>query len=847
MADVEALVVQMSVDLRQMQKGFERAIGATNTAARRMESRHKQMAQSIRSSSRQIGEDFRNVIAGFAVAQITRDTVELADAWTQTGNKLRAAGVEVENVSAKQRQLADLAVTTRTGFAETVDLYTRMTRAASSLGATQTEVLRLTETVSKALQVGGASASEANSAILQLSQGLASGVLAGDELRAIRENSTVVSQAIADEFNTTIGGLKQLGAEGKLTADRVFRAILRASEEVDRQFSLTNITVGGAMTNLRTRLTEYVGSNNEATGVTVKLAEAINYVAENFDRIADAALIFAAVAAAGIPTFIVINRVAGALSAAAIAAGTANVALARTALAFRALSGPIGIGIFAAVAAMVVLRNYTSEATQATIEFGKIQGENERVLNNARVAIDGVAAAYGHLTEEQRQAAQESVRALNRRAIATKQAADEAAEYVEFLKQVQALPLGSKERARVIQDKGGIYSGAYGSSAMSLAEAQRNAARLKEESMIATNRARMVGDNLYTAVNEAPKRITAPVSQTELNRAADAAREARERAAALEDERAQLKITQLEAQGRYQMADALRDEMEIRQQIARLEELGLDPGEAAQLARETQNAVRAQREEELALTIQARDLENQRTLAALAGNQREAERLELMLQQVQRMRELRDLGLGKDAAQNQAQQESADMEDAQLRGRFRQIFVEAGLAAVDGDFGDSLRGVVTDAFRKGMTDALNNLADALFSIVNGAFSQGGGNGLGSLISGGISAIFGGGKAKPRASGGPVVPGSTYLVGERRAELFTPTQAGWITPKAVNEPAKKGATPTPIQFVDSRVINFQGTGEELKQLESMLRADKAQRQSEIIATVNGAMSRRLIAS
>lgn len=112
---------------------------------------------------------------------------------------------------------------------------------AGSLGS----ATRMAETLNKALVVGGGTAEENKRALIQLSQGLSSGVLQGDELRSIREQAPYLASVLAEGLNkiddrfigTTVGDLKELGAQGKLTSDVVIRALEAMQDQVDATFA----------------------------------------------------------------------------------------------------------------------------------------------------------------------------------------------------------------------------------------------------------------------------------------------------------------------------------------------------------------------------------------------------------------------------------------------------------------------------------------------------------------------------------------------------------------------------------------------------------------------------------
>lgn len=112
---------------------------------------------------------------------------------------------------------------------------------AGSLGS----ATRMAETLNKALVVGGGTAEENKRALIQLSQGLSSGILQGDELRSIREQAPYLASVLAEGLNkiddrfigTTVGDLKELGAQGELTSDVVIRALEAMQDQVDATFA----------------------------------------------------------------------------------------------------------------------------------------------------------------------------------------------------------------------------------------------------------------------------------------------------------------------------------------------------------------------------------------------------------------------------------------------------------------------------------------------------------------------------------------------------------------------------------------------------------------------------------
>lgn len=290
--DLERLVVQLSADVKGYQNALNRAQGITNRQARAIESRFAKMNSNINAS-------FRGMLAG-SVAGVggilgTREIVQYADAWTEAGNKIRAAA---EIAGVQTRSLNDLKVganDARSEFTAYVDLYAKLIRSASNVAKSETDIATATSIVAKSFKAGGAAANEQAAGILQLGQALGSGVLQGDELRSLRENAPILADAIAKEFQTTIAGLKELGAEGKITSDRVFKAILSAQAPIEAAFGKTNATIADSFTRLNNEFTAYIGNADSSNGASAKLVEALNALANNFSQTADAVVAFSAV------------------------------------------------------------------------------------------------------------------------------------------------------------------------------------------------------------------------------------------------------------------------------------------------------------------------------------------------------------------------------------------------------------------------------------------------------------------------------------------------------------------------------------------------------------------------
>lgn len=220
---------------------------------------------------------------GFIAALSGAQVIRAADTYTRAENRLRSLGRTHGQTKEEMQSLFEVAKRSRSDFAGVVEVYARLTRATARLGLSQAKVQRLSETITKSFQVSGASASEAAAATLQLTQALASGVLQGDELRSLRENAPLVAQAIADEFGVTIGELKDLGAAGELTSERIVNALSKIDKSVDDAFSNTTATVEQSLTLLGNSVVRFIGLADDGSGASDVLATAIRDVADALD------------------------------------------------------------------------------------------------------------------------------------------------------------------------------------------------------------------------------------------------------------------------------------------------------------------------------------------------------------------------------------------------------------------------------------------------------------------------------------------------------------------------------------------------------------------------------------
>jgi tape measure domain-containing protein len=160
-----------------------------------------------------------------------------------------------------------------------------LARSTEDLGLTQKELVDVTETISQAITISGASAESANAALIQLGQGIASGTLRGDELNSVLEQTPRLAEAIADGIGVGIGQLRELGSEGKITSETIITAIQSQQGAVRTEFGQTSATLSQSFTTINNSLTKFVLELDKASKISETLAGVLIQASEAIDEL----------------------------------------------------------------------------------------------------------------------------------------------------------------------------------------------------------------------------------------------------------------------------------------------------------------------------------------------------------------------------------------------------------------------------------------------------------------------------------------------------------------------------------------------------------------------------------
>jgi tape measure domain-containing protein len=238
-------------DLKQVeaaQKGLTEQTKQHTGAAKENTAAVKQQAAAHRESEGTAASLMRTLgsVRGLLATMGVGTVFTMATAFTLANDEAKVTLARINGITqslsesrAQYRGLYEDALRLRAPQQDTLQGYVRIAGAVKELGGTLDQARKINEAVIATAKISGVSSQEAGAAARQFAQALGSGVLQGDELRSLLENMPQLAQALARELGVGIGQLRQMGSEGKLTADVVFPALLRASEKISGEFLIT--------------------------------------------------------------------------------------------------------------------------------------------------------------------------------------------------------------------------------------------------------------------------------------------------------------------------------------------------------------------------------------------------------------------------------------------------------------------------------------------------------------------------------------------------------------------------------------------------------------------------------
>ncbi|ENQ6791566.1 tape measure protein [Salmonella enterica] len=234
-------------------------------------------ASSLTSSFGSLSRVATSLMAILSVQQVA----QYADAWTTLNNKLANALRPGEQLVDVTERVFNITQQTRGSLDATASLYARLERATREYGTSADDLAKLTTIINQGFVVSGATAQEAENAIIQLSQGLASGALRGEEFNSVNEQGNRLIVALADSMGVGIGQMRQMAAAGKLTTDVVVNGLLSQGVTIGNEFANTTTTISQALQVAGNNITKFFGENSTVKTGTAIFNDAVISVSEN--------------------------------------------------------------------------------------------------------------------------------------------------------------------------------------------------------------------------------------------------------------------------------------------------------------------------------------------------------------------------------------------------------------------------------------------------------------------------------------------------------------------------------------------------------------------------------------
>lgn len=234
---------------------------------------HKNSTDEAKKSADQLTQSLKSLVASYVSIQGLKKAVDLSDSLVSMRARLDRMNDGLQTTQELETMIYQSAQRSRGSFTDTMGLVSQLGTMAGDAFGSSKEIVQFAEQLNKQLALSGASGSSAQAAILQLEQGLASGVLRGDELNSVMEQAPALAKSIADYMQVSVGALREMGSQGQITADIVKNALFAAAEDTNAEFEKTPMTWAQVWT----------VASNTAVRALDPLLTAINWVANNLD------------------------------------------------------------------------------------------------------------------------------------------------------------------------------------------------------------------------------------------------------------------------------------------------------------------------------------------------------------------------------------------------------------------------------------------------------------------------------------------------------------------------------------------------------------------------------------
>lgn len=303
------------------------------------------------------------VVLGFV--RLSAAVASMADTWSDLSARIGLAIGNMDGSAAVMDRLQKVARRTYSSFETTAESFVRNSSVLKQLGKSTSEQLDFTEALNNALVVSGAKGDRAAMIQEALGRAMAGGALRGQELNTVIQSGGRVAEVLAEELGIGTNQLRRLGAEGKITSEVIYNALVKRMEQLGEQADKMPATIGDGFTLIRNSLLQLVGVYDQANGISEGFAKALVAVADNLKLVAKLVILAGAALLTAFSTSIV-----GMVLALAAAIGTGLVT-AVVALGVAVRANPLFTIGSIAVTAVITLTTYILEFGKETYKIGQ--------------------------------------------------------------------------------------------------------------------------------------------------------------------------------------------------------------------------------------------------------------------------------------------------------------------------------------------------------------------------------------------------------------------------------------------------------------------------------------------
>lgn len=294
---VGGIIYEVGIDTSQLAAGsreLQSMLNGLSGNMGRLEASVNRTERSIGSMERTMSS-LSGVAKGLFAALSVQQVASYADAWTELNNKVANSVRAGETQTEVMQRIFDVSQATQSSLNGTATLYARLERGTRAYNTSAEDLVRLTTIINQGFAVSGATAQEAENAIIQLSQGIASGVLRGEEFNSVSEQGSRLMVALADSMGVSIGQLRAMAAQGQLTTDVVVKGLLSQGDAIGKEFANTTVSIAKGLQVAGNNVTKFFGENSTVKSFAAGFRDSVITISENLETLSSALIIVAGI------------------------------------------------------------------------------------------------------------------------------------------------------------------------------------------------------------------------------------------------------------------------------------------------------------------------------------------------------------------------------------------------------------------------------------------------------------------------------------------------------------------------------------------------------------------------